>query len=139
MIRLTAVAAALVLVLAAAGCGKDEKEKEAAGKACGPTPTALAGKPKLPAAFPTPDGVTYTSSTEKGPSTVVEGFREGDIDAAFEAYKDAFPNAGYDVTKDEHEEVDAEVNFSGGGSDGQVKLVQTCKDRTSVTITVRPK
>jgi hypothetical protein len=139
VIRSSAVAAALVFVFAAAGCGKDEKEKEAAGEACGPAPAALAGKPKLPAAFPTPDGVTYTSSTEKGPSTVVEGFREGGIDEAFDAYNDAFPKAGYDVTKDEHEEVDAEVNFSGGGTDGQVKLLQTCKDRTSVTITVRPK
>jgi hypothetical protein len=139
VIRLSAVAAALVLVAAAAGCEKDEKEKKAAGKACGPAPTALAGKPKLPAAFPTPDGVTYTSSTEKGPSTVVTGFREGDIDGAFEAYKDAFPKAGYDVTKDEHEDVDAEVNFAGGQSDGQVKLLQTCKDRTSITITARPK
>jgi hypothetical protein len=139
VIRLSAAAAVLVLAFAAAGCGGEEEEKEAAGKACGPAPTALAGEPKLPSAFPTPDGVTYTSSTEKGPSTVVEGFREGEIEEAFDAYKDAFPDAGYDVTKDEREEVDAEVNFAGSGTDGQVKLVQACKDRTSVTITVRPK
>ena len=33
---------------------------------------------------------------------------------------------------------DAEVNFSGAGNSGQVKLLQTCKSRTNVTITIRP-
>lgn len=139
MKRVSAVAAALVLGLTAAGCGGEDEEKEAAGKACGPAPAAMQGQPDLPSGFPTPAGVTYTGSEKKGPSTVVTGYSDGDIEHPFESYKDAFPKAGYDVTKDEKEEVDAEVNFSGSGTDGQVKLVQECKDRTTVKITVRPK
>ena len=98
----------------------------------------MAGEPQLPPGFPTPEGVTYTSEHEAGPSQIVEGYREGDIEEAYDAYKDAFPEAGYEVTKDEREEVDAEVNFEGGSSTGQVKLVQECSDRTSVAITIRP-
>jgi hypothetical protein len=130
-----------VLVLAVAtACGdkKEEGEKEAAAKACGPAPAAATAKPKLPPKFPTPSEVTYTGEKAAGPSSIVSGYWRGDVDEAFDGYKSAFDGAGYDVTKDEHEEVDAEVNFSGGSSTGQVKLLQTCKDRTTVTITIRP-
>jgi hypothetical protein len=127
-----------VVVAVAAACG-EEKEKEQAGKACGPAPAAMSGSPKLlPASFPTPSGVTYTSEKKAGPSNVVSGYVDGDVGDAFESYKDALDGDGYSVTKDEHEEVDAEVNFSGGNSTGQVKLVQECRDRTSLTITARP-
>jgi hypothetical protein len=131
---------AVLVVAFATACGseKDEAEKEAAGKACGPAPAAAAAKPKLPAGFPTPSEVTYTSAKAAGPSSIVSGYWQGDVGDAFDGYKSAFDSAGYDVTKDEHEEVDAEVNFSGGSSTGQVKLLQTCKDRTNVTITIRP-
>ncbi len=130
----------LVVGALAAGCGGgEEKEKEEAGKACGTPPAELSGNPSLPEGFPTPSEVTYTASAKKGPSQVVKGYYDGDIDAAFEGYKDALGSAsGYSVTKDEHEEVDAEVNFDGHGSSGQVKLVQECRDRTSVRITARP-
>jgi hypothetical protein len=129
----------LALGVLAAGCGSEEKDKEQASKACPQAPTALSGKPSLPAGFPTPSAVTYTSSKKLGPSQVATGYYDGDIDAAFEGYKDVLGSAaGYSVTKDEHEEVDAEVNFAGHGSSGQVKLLQRCRDRTSVTITARP-
>ena len=42
------------------------------------------------------------------------------------------------MTKDEREEDDAEVNFAGGASTGQVKLEQHCEDRTSIEITSGP-
>jgi hypothetical protein len=136
----------MVLALATACGGGDEGESEeeraaeeaAAGKACPTAPAAMAGQPELPTGFPTPEGVTYTSEREAGPSRIVEGYREGEIEEAYEAYKDAFPDAGYEVTKDEREEADAEVNFEGGSSTGQVKLIQECSDRTSVAITIRP-
>jgi hypothetical protein len=129
----------LALGALAVGCGGEEKEKEQAGKACPAAPATLSGKPALPAGFPTPSSVTYTSSKKLGPSQVVGGYYDGDIDAAFDAYKNALDSAaGYSVTKDEHEEVDAEVNFDGHGSSGQVKLLQRCRDRASVTITARP-
>jgi hypothetical protein len=46
--------------------------------------------------------------------------------------------AGYTVTKNEQDVADAEVNFNGAGNSGQVKLLQECKSRTTVTITIRP-
>jgi hypothetical protein len=140
MLKRSVLLGLLAMAFAAACGGSDEKESEEAGakQACGAAPAAMAGQPQLPDGFPTPDGVTYTSDKESGPSRIVDGYREGDIDGAYEAYKDAFPAAGYDVTKDEREDVDAEVNFEGGGSTGQVKLIQECADRTSVSITIRP-
>jgi hypothetical protein len=132
-----AVLGMLVLGLAAA-CG-EEKEKKQAGKACGPAPTAMSGSPELlPANFPTPSGVTYTTEKKAGPARIISGYVAGDVGDAFDSYKQALDGGGYSVTKDEHEEVDAEVNFSGGNSTGQVKLLQECADRTSVTITARP-
>jgi len=131
--------ASIFVALLAAGCG-DEKEKEAAGKACGPAPAAMTQTPALPSGFPQVDGVTYTSSKEQGPSEIVNGYREGDVGDAYDEYTSAISGAsGYSVTKSEHEEVDAEVNFAGGGRTGQVKLLQTCADRTSITITARPR
>jgi hypothetical protein len=139
------VLALLAMGLAAAcgGGGGDEGGgegggEEAAGEACGPAPAKMIGVPKLPQGFPTPEGVTYTGEEDAGPSHIVDGYREGSIEDAFEGYKEAFPDAGYDVTKDEKEEDDAEVNFEGGSSTGQVKLIQECSDRTSVKITIRP-
>ena len=72
------------------------------------------------------------------PSNIVKGYLDGDIDAAYEGYKDAFEASDYSITKEEKEDIDAEVNFSGAGTSGQVKLLQTCKDRTDVSITLRP-
>jgi hypothetical protein len=132
----------LVLVLGLAGtlataCG-EEKEKEQASKPCSAPPPAASTQPKGPAGFPKPNGVTYEAVQKAGPSTKVTGFWGVDVDSAFEGYKDAFESAGWDVTKDEHEEVDAEIAFRHGSANGQVKLLQTCADRTSVTITLRP-
>jgi hypothetical protein len=135
-----ALALGLVVAVVAAGCGgeDEEAEREGATQACPVAPAAMGAEPMLPAGFPKPDEVTYTSERESGPSTIVEGYWDGDIEEAFEGYKDAFDEAGYDITKDEREEVDAEVNFAGGESDGQVKLIQECEGRTSVSITARP-
>ncbi len=132
---LAALAGALLL----AGCGED-KDKENAGKACGPAPAAMSGAPQLPNGFPDVEGVTYAKDTQDGPSEIVEGFREGTVGDAFDAYESALTGAkGYTVTKDEHEEDDAEINFDAGDKTGQVKLVQSCEDRTGITITARPK
>jgi hypothetical protein len=137
----TRVCAALALaaVGVALGCGGGggDTDKEAAGKDCGPAPAAMSGQPTLPAGFPQPAEVTYTGQVAKGPTSIVKGYFAGDIDAAFDTYKSAFKDP-YEVEKSEHEEVDAEVEFKGNDKEGQVKLLQTCKDRTSVTLTIRP-
>jgi hypothetical protein len=127
------------LLTLAAGCGSEKKAEEGgAEKECGSAPAAMTGAPTLPAKFPTPDKVTYTGQKKTGPSSVVSGYREGELGDAFDDYKSAFDSAGYQVTHDEKEEDDAEVNFAGGRSTGQVKMIQSCKDRTSLSITIRP-
>jgi hypothetical protein len=97
----------------------------------------MSGTPTLPTGFPQPAEVTYTGQVAKGPTSIVRGSFSGDIDQAFSTYKDAFGDP-FRVEGSEHEEVDAEIEFKGSGKEGQVKLLQTCKDRTSVTLTIRP-
>jgi hypothetical protein len=126
------------LALAGAACGGDEDEKSA-GKDCGPAPQALATAPSMPGGFPTAAGVTWTGSRKDGPSTIVSGYRQGKVADGFDAWETAVKGAsGWSITHDEKEDNDAEVNFSGHATTGQVKLKQACKDRTSVDVTFRP-
>ena len=95
--------------------------------------------PTLPGKFPNAEGVTYTGVKKDGPSTIASGYLDSDIEEAHDTYVSAVSGAdGYSVTKEEQDEADAEVNFEGNGQSGQVKLLQTCKTRTTVTITIRP-
>jgi hypothetical protein len=130
----------VVVAMMVAACSEKEKEEESGGTEvpCSPAPATLATAPTLPPGFPSPAEVRYIDSQAAGPSTIVQGYWDGDLEAAFEGFKGAFAGAGYTVTHDEKEADDAEVNFSGGNSTGQVKLVTECEARTSVTITVRP-
>jgi hypothetical protein len=130
------VAAAAFAVAGCGGGGDSDKDKEAAD--CGAAAAAMSGAPQLPAQFPTPSGVTYTGEEKDGPTTKVSGFKDGDLDAAYDAYNEALDGKnGWSVTDKEKEEDDAEVNFSGHGTTGQVALKE-CTDRTNLTITVRP-
>jgi hypothetical protein len=137
MRRILAVSMVMMAVLAACSKGGGDTVEGDKGT-CGPTPTAAGQVPNLPSGFAVPEGVTITSVSKAGPSTIVEGSFEGDLDAAFEAFKDGFENAGFDVTKSEQEEDDAEVNFSGANTTGQVKLSVPCEGRVGVSITIRP-
>jgi hypothetical protein len=131
----------LVAVAAALGCGggggNEDKEKQVAEKACPTPPAAMSGTPSLPTGFPQPAEVTYTGQVAKGPTSVVKGYFAGDIDEAYNTYKDSFKDP-FEVEGSEHEAIDAEIEFKGSDKEGQVKLLQTCKERTRVTITVRP-
>jgi hypothetical protein len=130
---------ALLLIVACAllaGCGGGEPASVTT--ACPPAPRALAKAPALPPGFPSPPQVTYTEDLQAGPAEIVRGYWRGDIDETFDGYKQAFEESDYEVTKEEQEDVDAEVNFAGRGVSGQVKLLEACRDRTSVSITVRP-
>ena len=127
-----------VFALAVTACGGD-KDKEGLSKACPAAPAALATAPTLPGNFPDAQGITYTGVKKDGPATVATGYLPVTIGPAHDAYVTAVTNApGYSVTKEEQDVADAEVNFTGAGNSGQVKLLQTCKDRTGVTITIRP-
>jgi hypothetical protein len=126
-----------------AGCGGGEEEEEgelseAAKAAC--TGSALSDAPRLPADFPEVDGATYTLQSTAGPTDIVEGYYEGGIEDAHDAYKSAFEEAGYKVLFDEVEEHDSEVSWEGAGRAGQVALRDECgeEDRMYVHITNRP-
>jgi hypothetical protein len=133
----------LVLSAALAGCASEaEKEREGQGgketRACTSAPTPIASPTALPSTFPNPVSVTYTSVETLGPTQIIRGYTSSEFADAFEEYKDAMATGGYSVTKEEREEDDAEVNFAGNGTTGQVKLEVDCKDRTSVRLTIRP-
>ncbi len=138
MTRLALIPLLAVVALAVTACD-DDKDKEGLSKACPAAPAAMATAPTLPGNFPDAQGITYTGVKQDGPATVATGYLPDTIGPAHDAYVQAVTNApGYAVTKEEQDEADAEVNFTGSGNSGQVKLLQTCKDRTGVVITIRP-
>jgi hypothetical protein len=130
----------VVIALAAAGCGGSDEsgESERAAVEC----EGDSVMPELPADFPEVDGVTFTKSTTSGPTKVADGYYEGSLEDAYDKFKSAFPEAGYDVTFDEIEEDDSEVAYKGGDENrtGIVALRKNCKQdgRVSVHITNRP-
>lgn len=98
---------------------------------------------ELPAGFPKPSGVSYTKSTQAGPSTIVDGYFTGTLRQAYLAYRQAVSGApGYDVIFDEIEAADSEVAYIGGPPErsGVVALRDNCEQpgRISVHITNRP-
>ena len=143
MLLLLALTAGFALSACGGGKSEAEKEAEAAKEAAGGITcegTAMTGDPALPPVFPKPSGVTYVKSEQNGPTRVVLAYYDGDLDGAYEAYKDGFESAGYKVPFDEKEEKDAEVAYevADGGTTGLVALKAECdNDRISVRITSR--
>jgi hypothetical protein len=137
MKRPTLLAVLALLVLVAAAC--EDKDKEALDKACPQAAPAMKVKPTLPGGFPDAKGIIYTSVKKQGPTTVAAGYLAKTLTPAHEAYSNALKNtAGYSITHEEQDAADSEVNFKGNGKSGQVKMLQICKARTQVTITIRP-
>jgi hypothetical protein len=137
----------LMLGLALAACGGDdegesEAEREAErGAAFAPIceMTAMSGETGLPADFPTPDSVTWVKSEAAGPSRVVEGYAEGDLEETYDDWHQLFEDSDYEITFDEQEENDAEISFDGGGQSGQVKLAAECTEgKVYARVTSRP-
>ena len=135
--------AALAVVLA--GCGgksAEEKAKEQAAKASAPVcgMTQVLDTTKLPSGFPKPEAVTYHQQKTEGPSLTVDATYAGNLDDAYSAYEQAVSAAKYNVTHKEKEEDDAEINYSGGGTTGQIALRAVCgeEDKLVVEITNRP-
>ena len=146
MKRAAAFAAIGLAVLLAAGCGgkKDESEGGALNKqalaAC--TGSALAEAPNLPPSWPQieTDKVIYTKQETKGPTTIVEGYFNGDIKEAHDEWKKELQASGYKILFDELEDHDSEVSWQGEGRSGQVALREECGsvDKIYVHITNRP-
>ena len=132
--------ALLALLLAACG-GDDKRAEESPGEtqaAC--TRSALAASPDLPKGWPDLSQVTYTLQTEQGPTTVVEGYFDGKLQAAHDDFKRELQAAGFTVLFDEIEEDDSEVSWKGQGRSGQVALRNECggDDKIFVHVTNRP-
>lgn len=128
------------LVALAAGCGGDDEP---------PAPqrglVTCAGSPVsagLPSDFPELPGVVFTKSVEAGPSTIVDGYFDGQLEDAYSEFKAAFRAAGYSVIFDEIEAQDSEVAYIGGKPErsGFVAMRENCEEsgRISVHITNRP-
>jgi hypothetical protein len=115
-----------------------ETETESPGGGCGTEASPIAELPAAVQGFPGLGNITVTNVEVAGPSTIISGTTGADLDAVFDGFKTAFDQAGFNVTSSEKEEDDAEVNFSGHGTTGQVALKECDEDRTNVAITVRP-
>jgi len=137
----------LVLVgalgLLLAGCGGSDDEgggelTEQAEAAC--TGSELSEAPNLPAGWPDMGEVTFTEQSTQGPTEVVEGYFEGDIEAAHDDFKRELEAAGFTILFDEVEEDDSEVSWKGEGRSGQVAIRNECgdSDKMYVKVTNRP-
>jgi hypothetical protein len=131
----------LVAMLVFAACGGDDGESDAGGEGgrgeCSEAP-ASADVTGIPEDFPLPGEVTLTGESEAGPSVIIEGYFQADLEEAFPEYKDAFEGSDYEITKDEQEEDDAEIFFAQGDTNGQVNMFAECDGRTKLRITIRP-
>ena len=133
-------------VLLAAGCGSKKTESsggalnEQAKVAC--MGSALAKAPNLPPSWPQieADKVTYTKQETKGPTTIVQGYFNGDIKEAHDEWKKELEASGYKILFDELEDHDSEVSWQGEGRSGQVALREECgsTDKIYMHITNRP-
>ena len=86
------------------------------------------------------DKVAYTKQETKGPTTIVEGYFNGDIREAHDEWKKELEASGYKILFDELEDHDSEVSWQGEGRSGQVALREECgsADKIYVHITNRP-
>jgi hypothetical protein len=132
------------LIAACGGDGGENGEGEGPElEACGesvPAEIGVGGEAGVPEDFPFPDGMVVTGVEEAGPSVIVHGYFDGGVEDAYEAWQASIEDGGYELTGGEIEAEfhESEVGFSGGGTEGQVKLVEECEGRTDVRITIRP-
>jgi hypothetical protein len=84
--------------------------------------------------------VTFTQQRTQGPTEVVEGYYEGELEDAYNEVKSSLEDAGFTILFDELEEDDSEVSWKGQGRSGQVGLRMECgdEDRVFVRISNRP-
>jgi len=130
-------------VVALAGCGGGgDNESEGGGDEAQVTCRADAfdGDLGLPQNFPEPAEFTATESNQEGPTRVVVGYWESDLEEAYNEWKDMVEEAGFNITFDEIEEHDAEVAYEGNGRTGIIQLRDKCTEDevTYVRITSRP-
>ena len=137
----------LLSALAFAGCGGGEKDEEESGIVSAAVKavcdgSAMSETAKLPATFPQieSDEMVYVKQSSAGPTNIVEGYFNGDVEEAHDEWKKELENNGFDVTFDEVEEHDSEVAWEGEGRTGIVAIRDDCgdSDKMYVKITNRP-
>jgi hypothetical protein len=137
---------ALVLVLLAAGlaagCGGGGNEEEEGGDetvqaAC--SGSALSDDSlNLPAGWPQieADKMVYTQQETAGPTEIVEGYFNGDVQEAHDEFQRELEATGFTVTFEEVEEHDSEVAWEGEGRTGIVAIRDECGDPEKMYIRV---
>ena len=135
--------ALVIFALLLVACGGEKKNEEESGSgeieaAC--TRGELATGAQLPKGWPELSEVTYTVETQQGPTTIVEGYFEGTLQAAHDDFKRELEDAGFTILFDEIEEDDSEVSWKGKGRSGQVGLRKECgsDDKIFVHVSNRP-
>src|SRR3954451_23232296 len=134
---LAAAAAVVLLALVFAACsgrGGDGEPTATGTSQGGPSPLATCSGPAiadagLPADFPVPDGVTFTATLVAGPTTIVDGYGEGDVGGFLSSWTDAVKAAGYTVlSTDDEAPSDAEINYASadGTTSGQIAMRDQC-------------
>jgi hypothetical protein len=140
-IRWWTVLAVFAFLLGGCGGGDGKSEGEGSNEAeAACTGSELTESPELPQGWPDMGEVTFTQQSEQGPTKVVEGYFDGDIEAAHDDFKRELEAAGFTILFDEIEEDDSEVSWKGEGRSGQVALRNECgsSDKIFVHITNRP-
>jgi hypothetical protein len=130
-----------VVILGLAACGGSDDPQlplsQAAVAVCEGSP--LSEAPRLPASWPDLEAVTFTKQSTRGPTEVVEGYYEGDIDTAHDDFKEKLEGAGYEILFDEVEQFDSEVAWRAEERSGQVAMRAHCgEDKIYVKVTNRP-
>jgi hypothetical protein len=150
MRRLRPALLVLILGLVAvvlAGCGGGKKEETDTDALSGTVHAACKGsrmsaEPKLPASFPQieEEKLVYTQQSTNGPTDVVEGYFNGDVQEAHDEFLKELEGAQFKILFNEVEAPnDSEISWSGEGRTGQVALRNECgeSDKTYVHITNR--
>jgi hypothetical protein len=131
-----------VLVLGLTACGGSEDTRTPLSQAALAVSegSPLSESPRLPANWPDMEAVTFTKQSTRGPTEIVEGYYEGDIDSANDDFKSELEGAGFEILFDEVEQNDSEVVWRAEGRSGQVAMRAGCgeDDKVYVKVTNRP-
>ena len=130
---LTLVAATIV-----AGCDSSSKPSGQARAGCSrPSIQQAKASGQLPALFPTPRGITYSSVSTNGPATVVHAYSTSSRLITFDLYKRDLASNPYQVSQSQFTDQEAEIHFQGNGVSGQVAVLTGCPGVVPVDITLQ--
>jgi hypothetical protein len=132
----------LALAFAATACGKSDEEKQSEASGRGELTcegSAISGDAGLPAKFPVLPEVTVVSAEDSGPTHVVNGYGDDEIEGMYREWKDRLQEEQFKVLFSELEEDDSEISYAtADGSREGIIALRTCDNgKVSVHITTR--